>query len=219
MGLVRRNPLPFVGLYAAAFAVCLAAAVVIGRSFLDYHPTLVSVGAGVSIVISLFGVPALVAIAVGEVFRSPRTRAAMGPMGRKLMLLAALYCLAFVAVLALVVAFDVAVLGYRPRMAAVAASVPLVGIAFAIPPLAVISGAAGRPAEDRRRPALGPSSHGEPVETPRVLVEDLPCYSLGHGQGQAIVLHPVPQQTSQRTSPHHRAEPQVVREARGVGPV
>ena len=64
----------------------------------------------------------------------------MGPMGRKLMLLAALYCLAFVAVLALVVAFDVAVLGYRPRMAAVAASVPLVGIAFAIPPLAVISG-------------------------------------------------------------------------------
>ena len=140
MGLVRCNPLPFVGLYAAAFAVCLAAAVVIGRSFLDYHPTLVSVGAGVSIVISLFGVPALVAIAVGEVFRSPRTRAAMGPMGRKLMLLAALYCLAFVAVLALVVAFDVAVLGYRPRMAAVAASVPLVGIAFAIPPLAVISG-------------------------------------------------------------------------------
>ena len=145
----------------------------------------------------------------------------MGPMGRKLMLLAALYCLAFVAVLALVVAFDVAVLGYRdPGWLLSRPVFPFVGIAFAIPPLAVISGellAALRRTGDR--PALGPSSHGELVETPRVLVEDLPCYSLGHGQGQAIVLHPVPQQTSQRTSPHHRAEPQVVREARGVGPV
>lgn len=153
MGLVRRKPLLFVGLYATAFVICLAAAVVIGRSFLDYHPTLVSIGAGISTVISLFGVPALVAIAVGQVVRSPRTRAAMGPMGRRPMLLAALYCLAFVAVLALVVAFDVAVLGYRPRMAAVAASVPLVGIAFGIPPLAVISGellAALRGAGERR---------------------------------------------------------------------
>ena len=53
---------------------------------------------------------------------------------------AIMLCLTTFAVLALVVAFDVAVLSYRPRMAAVAASVPLVGIAFAIPPLAVISG-------------------------------------------------------------------------------
>ncbi len=140
MELVRRKPLVFVGLYAAAFVICLAAAVVIGRFFLSYHPTLISVGAGISTVISLFGVPTLVAIAVGQVLRSPRTRAAMGPMGRRPVLLAVLYCLTFLAVLALVVAFDVAVFGYRPRMAAVAASVPIVGIAFAVPPLAVISG-------------------------------------------------------------------------------
>ena len=140
MELVSRRPLLFVGLYGAAFATALVAAVIIGLFFLNFHPTLISVGAGVNTVVSLFGVPALVAVAVRQIIRSPEARTAMGPVVTRLVPLAVLYCLAFLAALAATVAFDVAIFGYRPRMAAIAASVPLVGMGFALLPMAIIVG-------------------------------------------------------------------------------
>ncbi len=132
------NPIIIAGLYCLAFGVCLTGAVFVGLFALSYHPTLVSVTANVAIVCVLFGVPAIIAIAVADLIRARGRKDAHGLLTKQPALVGGLYCLVFLALLATSVIFAVAILDYRPRMAAVGIIVIFVGILFTGPPLAII---------------------------------------------------------------------------------
>ena len=116
----------------------MTVAVLVGLFALSYHPTLVSVAGNVAIVCALFGVPAIIAIAVAELIRARGEKGAHGLLTKKPVLVGFLYCLVFLALLAASVIFAAAILGYRPRMAAIGIIVMFVGISFAGPPLAIV---------------------------------------------------------------------------------
>ena len=142
------SPIFIAVLYCVAFGVSLTVAVLVGLFALSYHPTLVSITANVAIVSALFGVPAIIAIAVAELIRA-RAEGAHGLLTKKPVLVGGLYCLVFLALLTTSVIFAAAILDYRPRMAAIGVIVMFVGILFAGPPLAIIAREAFRGANSR----------------------------------------------------------------------